>query len=111
MAEVERNERALKRHTSVAIGRSYLDHMLRNGHFEQAAALCPKVLGKDQRLWEEEVYKFAHLKQLKVVAPYLPRGDFHLSPIIYEMVLFEFLKTNPEGLLKVRHQPLSEAHF
>ncbi|CAG0885065.1 unnamed protein product [Darwinula stevensoni] len=100
MAEVERNEKALKHHTPVAIGRSYLDHMLRNGHFEQAAALCPKVLGKDQRLWEEEVYKFAHLKQLKVVAPYLPRGDFHLSSIIYEMVLFEFLKTNPEGLLK-----------
>lgn len=53
-------------------------------------------LGTDKRLWEEEVFKFAPIHQLRAVSPYLPRGDDRLDPTIYEMVLYEFLKLDPK---------------
>ena len=40
------------------------------------------------------MFKFARLHQLRAVTPYLPRGECRLDPHIYEMVLFEFLKTD-----------------
>jgi hypothetical protein len=43
------------------------------------------------------VCRFAQLKQLKTIAKYLPAEDFKLEPAIYEMVLFDFLKTDPDG--------------
>jgi len=39
----------------------------------------------------------AQLKQLKVVAPYLPYNGMELDPAIYEMVLYDFLNTDVEG--------------
>ena len=53
-------------------------------------------LGKDKHLWEEEVFKFARLQQLRAVSRYLPRGDNSLDPHIYEMVLYEYLKMDPQ---------------
>ena len=44
-------------------------------------------------------FRFAKLKQLKTISEYLPCGDFKLEPAIYEMVLFDFLKTDVEGFL------------
>ena len=41
--------------------------------------------------------RFAQLKQLKTIAKYLPCEDFKLEPAIYEMVLFDFLKTDTDG--------------
>ena len=42
------------------------------------------------------------MKQLKAVAPYFPAGDdqgLRLEPHIYEMALFELLKTDSEAFL------------
>ena len=77
-------------------------------------------------LWENEVYRFKTIGQLKVgqdecwvcfsylflfspsyqclfsslwfqaISQYLPRGDQRLKPAIYEMILYEFLKTDYE---------------
>lgn len=73
-------------------------------------------------LWENEVYRFRTIGQLKVgqdelsvfhlvlpsyrcvfsslcfqaISQYLPRGDLRLKPAIYEMILYEFLKTDYE---------------
>ncbi|PSN43945.1 hypothetical protein C0J52_03761 [Blattella germanica] len=92
--------RDLKRHTLLQVGRAYLDHLLFEEKFDQAGQLCLKILGKDKRLWEEEVFKFARLHQLRAVSRYLPRGDNALSPHIYEMVLYEFLKMEPQLIHK-----------
>lgn len=108
--------RELKCHTLLQVGRTYLDFLLAKGDFQTAARLCVNILGgflqpvnevigsrrlhvvwvagKDKALWEEEVFKFARLHQLRAVTPYLPRGECRLDPHIYEMVLFEFLKTD-----------------
>lgn len=77
-------------------------------------------------LWENEVYRFKTIGQLKVgqdehqvcftwcylligqfsslwfqaISQYLPRGDLRLKPAIYEMILYEFLKTDYEVQLR-----------
>jgi hypothetical protein len=40
--------------------------LLSRQEFDKAAQLCLKILGKNKDSWEEEVYKFAQIKQLKV---------------------------------------------
>ena len=76
------------------IGKQYLNYLLEEKGYDEAARLCIKILGKNKELWEEEVYKFAQIQQLKAIAPYLPRGDPQLAPAIYEMVLNAFLQTD-----------------
>uniref|UniRef100_A0A8D2NY96 Vacuolar protein sorting-associated protein 41 homolog n=1 Tax=Zosterops lateralis melanops TaxID=1220523 RepID=A0A8D2NY96_ZOSLA len=58
---------------------------------------CQKILGKNTELWEFEVYKFKEIGQLKSISRYLPRRDPVLKPLIYEMVLHEFLESDYEG--------------
>ena len=84
----------LKRHNYQEIGRQYLTYLLEDRKYEEGARLCVKILGKNKAMWEEEVYKFAEIHQLKAIAPYLPRDEPKLSPGIYEMVLNEFLQTD-----------------
>ena len=43
-----------------------MSYLLSKREFEKAAQLCVKILGKNKDSWEEEVYKFAQIKQLKV---------------------------------------------
>jgi hypothetical protein len=94
--------RQLKRFTPLGVGRQYLDHLLGAGQHAAAGRLCPAILGLDRRLWQEEVFKFAQLKQLKAVAPHLPCSlDHKLEPAIYEMVLLDFLRTDEEGFLEL----------
>lgn len=89
------------RFTPLQVGQAYLNHLLEQEEFEQAGQLCQKILGTEKRLWEEEVFKFARIHQLRAVSPYLPRGDHRLSSTIYEMVLYEFLILDAKGFLNV----------
>ncbi|OAD57320.1 Vacuolar protein sorting-associated protein 41 like protein [Eufriesea mexicana] len=93
------NEKDCKKYTLVNVGRVYLDHLLDCEKYNEAGKLCLKIFGKDKKLWEEEVYKFAKVHQLRSISSYLPRGDVTLDPLIYEMVLFEYLKMDPNGFL------------
>lgn len=104
MEAVTSSSETLSRHTVLSVGRSYLDHLLSLNKYHQAAKLCVKILGKDKRLWEEEVFKFARVHQLRTISPYLPQGQHHLDPHIYEMVLYEYLKLEPTGFLNVVKQ-------
>ncbi|XP_043786040.1 vacuolar protein sorting-associated protein 41 homolog isoform X3 [Apis laboriosa] len=95
------NGKNCKKYTLVDVGRVYLDHLLACGKYDEAGKLCLKILGKDKKLWEEEVYKFARVHQLRSISSYLPRGDVTLDPLIYEMVLYEYLKMDPDGFLQL----------
>jgi hypothetical protein len=59
------------------------------------------LVGQDQKLWEEEVFKFARHQQLRALSPYLPRGgssgQLQLNPHVYEMVLYEYINTDHIG--------------
>jgi len=91
--------RYLRKHTWQDVGRKYLDHLLGQKEYREAGQLCTSLLARDKRRWEEQVFRFAKLKQLKTISEYLPCGDFKLDPAIYEMVLFDFLKTDVDGFL------------
>ena len=58
-AEGGSESRALRRHTVVAVGRRYLDSLLREGAFLEAGQLCVRIFGVNKDLWQEEVFKFA----------------------------------------------------
>uniref|UniRef100_A0A3B3TDL1 Vacuolar protein sorting-associated protein 41 homolog n=1 Tax=Paramormyrops kingsleyae TaxID=1676925 RepID=A0A3B3TDL1_9TELE len=94
----------IKRHDK--IGMAYINHLVERGDYDAAARKCQKVLGKNMDLWENEVYRFKTIGQLKAISQYLPRGDLRLRPAIYEMILHEFLKSDYEGFaMLIREWP------
>ncbi|XP_030059835.1 vacuolar protein sorting-associated protein 41 homolog [Microcaecilia unicolor] len=93
----EISQKTIKRHKVLDIGLSYITHLVEKGDCELAARKCQKILGKNMKLWEDEVYRFKKIGQLKAISQYLPRGDLRLRPAIYEMILDEFLKSDYEG--------------
>ncbi|KAB0375877.1 hypothetical protein FD755_012520, partial [Muntiacus reevesi] len=93
----EISQKNIKRHKILDIGLAYINHLVAKGEYDIAARKCQKILGKNAALWEYEVYKFKEIGQLKAISPYLPRGDPVLKPLIYEMILHEFLESDYEG--------------
>ena len=103
--QAQKQKKLLKKYTYLGVGKKYLDHLLTTEQFSQASVLCTKILGRDKLLWESEVMKFARLKQLKTIAAHVPAGDHvKLDPAIYEMILFDFLKTDVDGFLQYIRQ-------
>lgn len=95
-------EKGEKKFTLVQVARIYVDHLVQQKKFEEAAKLCLNVFGTNKDLWEEEVYKFVKVKQLRSISSYLPRtNDCKLNPQVYEMVLYEYLKFDKNGFLKL----------
>lgn len=45
----------------------YLEYLLEEGNYEEAARQCPRILGKNRESWEEQTWKFQKLRQLKVI--------------------------------------------
>lgn len=85
-------ERHGGKYTIIQVARLYVDHLLSFNKFEDAAKLCLRAFGNSKDLWEEEVYKFVKVKQLRSVSSYLPRtSECKLNPHVYEMVMYEYL--------------------
>lgn len=90
------------KYTTTSVARLYLDHLLSIKEYDEAARLCVRAFGNDKLLWEEEVFKFVKVKQLRAVSPFLPRtNDCILNPHVYEMVLYEYLQLDPMGFLNI----------
>lgn len=53
------------RYSLISVARLYLDHLLAQNQYEEAAKLCSRAFGSDTILWEEEVYKFLKIQQLR----------------------------------------------
>lgn len=85
-----------RRHTTLSVGGAYLDHLLSIGEYELAGRLCLRLFGRNAELWHSHVYKFARARRLRSISAFLPRN---LEPHIYEMVLYEYLKTDSKGFL------------
>lgn len=90
-------EAQLKEHRLVDIGERYLGHLLDTARVDEAARLAPKVLARDAKLWEKWIYRFAKMKQLAWLSPYIPVGNPQLSERVYEMVLSSFLASDHAG--------------
>ena len=91
LVAAEKNVQQLHVHKLEDIGEKYIYHLLTQGKVAEAASECPKIFKRNEKLWEKWVYRFAELKQLKAISPYIPVGNPVLSDTVYEMVLNDFL--------------------
>ncbi|TKY48587.1 Vacuolar protein sorting-associated protein 41-like [Spatholobus suberectus] len=76
------------------VGSRYLDHLIVERKYTEAASLCPKLLRGSASAWERWVFHFAHLRQLPVLVPYMPTENPRLRDTTYEFALVA-LATNP----------------
>ncbi|XP_044482383.1 vacuolar protein sorting-associated protein 41 homolog [Mangifera indica] len=76
------------------VGSTYLDHLIVERKYAEAASLCPKLLRGSASAWERWVFHFAHLRQLPVLVPYMPTENPRLRDTAYEVALVA-LATNP----------------
>ncbi|XP_051120523.1 vacuolar protein sorting-associated protein 41 homolog [Andrographis paniculata] len=76
------------------VGSTYLDHLIVERKYAEAASLCPKLLRGSASAWERWVFHFAHLRQLPVLVPYIPTDNPRLRDTAYEVALVA-LATNP----------------
>lgn len=53
------------KYSLVSVARLYLDHLLEQKRYDEAAKLCKQAFGNDKVLWEEEVFKFVKVQQLR----------------------------------------------
>lgn len=91
-----------EKYTKIEVTRLYVDHLLTQQKYDDAAKLCLRIFENNKFLWEEEVYKFVKVKQLRAVSQYLPRTEeSKLNPQVYEMVLYEYLKMDRAGFLSL----------
>uniref|UniRef100_A0A2N9IW62 Vacuolar protein sorting-associated protein 41 homolog n=1 Tax=Fagus sylvatica TaxID=28930 RepID=A0A2N9IW62_FAGSY len=71
----------------VQVGSRYLDHLIVERKYAEAASLCPKLLRGSASAWERWVFHFAHLRQLPVLVPYMPTDNPRLRDTAYEVAL------------------------
>ena len=103
--DVARKERKfLKRLKLIWIGQHCIKHLIEERRFREAAELCPELYREDQGLWEEQVYHFIEIGQLRIMAPFIPVNTPKLSPTIYELVLNEFLKIDSDTFHRLLKQ-------
>ncbi|XP_027340722.1 vacuolar protein sorting-associated protein 41 homolog isoform X3 [Abrus precatorius] len=76
------------------VGSRYLDHLIVERKYTEAASLCPKLLRGSVSAWERWVFHFAHLRQLPVLVPYMPTENPRLRDTAYEVALVA-LATSP----------------
>ena len=44
-----------------------MNALIEEENYDAAAKLCVKLFGKNKEMWENEAYKFASIRQLKVL--------------------------------------------
>ncbi|KAJ3692977.1 hypothetical protein LUZ60_012072 [Juncus effusus] len=76
------------------VGAKYLDVLIVERKYAEAAMLCPKLLRGSAFAWERWVFHFAQLRQLPVLVPYIPTENPRLKETAYEIALVA-LATNP----------------
>ncbi|KAL5713390.1 Vacuolar protein sorting-associated protein 41 [Ranunculus cassubicifolius] len=69
------------------VGSRYLDHLILERKYAEAASLCPKLLRGSASAWERWVFSYAQLRQLPVLVPYIPVDNPRLRDTAYEVAL------------------------
>lgn len=79
-----------------------MQHLFTEGDVNAAAALCPKILKRDAKLWQKWIYKFYDRNELRALVDYIPVGNPLLEDTVYEMVLAYFMNSSePRDHLKL----------
>ncbi|KAI8371458.1 uncharacterized protein BYT42DRAFT_594997 [Radiomyces spectabilis] len=83
------------------IGQTYLDWLVQEKQFQEAARECRNVLKDDKGLWEDWVFTFTEMGELKAIAPYIPVKDPQLSSTLYEIALLNTIRQWPRTLYNI----------
>ncbi|KAJ7699646.1 hypothetical protein B0H17DRAFT_1049120 [Mycena rosella] len=86
--------------SATEIGQRYIQHLVNDGEFVNAARLTPKVCGHDAKRWENWIFRFQQQKQLQAIIPYVPTESPRLDHLVYEMILAHFLSHDRKSLLQ-----------
>lgn len=70
------------------MGLKFLNYLIDERRFEDAARLCTKIYGRNKDFWEAEAYRFAKIGQLKV--HFCLR--YFKSLLVYESFFFQLAK-------------------
>ena len=89
-----------KRETIITVGTKYIDKLLEENEFSQAASVCPRVYKQSAENWEAVVYKFAHHRKIHILYSVLPTENPVLSQNTYDIASQEFLEQDIELLYK-----------
>jgi len=81
-------------HDIVDIGQKYMTSLIKENRFSEAAAVCPKILRKNGKLWEDWILLFNNSNKLSEIIPYIPNTNPQLNPSIYELILSYLLKND-----------------
>ncbi|CEG73009.1 hypothetical protein RMATCC62417_08475 [Rhizopus microsporus] len=92
-----------KRFSVDEIGQTYLNWLISENKYQEAGQECSSILGHDKAKWEDWVFKFVELGELKAIAPYIPVKDPQLSSTVYEIALAWFLKSDHAALRMTIH--------
>ena len=75
------------------VSAQYLETLLGEGRFEEAAEACPRLLKGSAELWEEWAEEFIRRGQLSALLPHLPTGEpCQLGAAAYDRVLQTLLE-------------------
>ncbi|CAO3637448.1 unnamed protein product [Cunninghamella blakesleeana] len=86
------------------IGETYLNWLVKENKYEDAAKECKDILGDDKDAWEAWVFKFSEEGQLGAITKYIPIKNPQLSDTVYEMVLLWYMENDQKGLLDTIHK-------
>ncbi|TCD63875.1 Vacuolar protein sorting-associated protein 41 [Steccherinum ochraceum] len=86
--------------SATQIGQRYIEHLVSEGKYQEAAHLCPKVCGQDTKRWEDWIFVFTQQHRLQAIIPYVPTDSPTLGHLVYEMILAYFLSNDRQALLK-----------
>ncbi|KAG6458325.1 hypothetical protein O3G_MSEX010800 [Manduca sexta] len=90
------------KHSVTTVGVNYLDHLMSEHRYEDAAILCAKICANDRVLWENQILKFTKVNQARAISAHIPKTrEQQLSSHIYEVILYEYLKVDSQGFLKI----------
>ncbi|MCL7023700.1 hypothetical protein MKW94_020077 [Papaver nudicaule] len=73
---------------------AYLDHLILERRYADAASLCPKLLRRSSSAWKRWIFRYARFRQLPVLVPFIPTENPRLCDTAYEAALVA-LATNP----------------
>jgi len=88
----------------------YLEFLMQQGKFKEAAKLCPELLGTNVARWKRYVFIFANDNHLIELCSYIPIQDPTLDSSIYNLVLKSLIKdpcSHRKLLTLVQHWPVS----
>ncbi|KAL2315234.1 Vacuolar protein sorting-associated protein Vps41 [Schizosaccharomyces pombe] len=86
------------------LAKKYIFHLLGKGQYKEAGMVIPSLYNDNLAEWEQWVFVFAENDHLEDIADFLPTGENHLSPLVYEMILAQYLATDERTFNKKLHE-------